>query len=39
VKTYKERQEAEDLAKKVPQVQQVINEIQINGGKPSPANS
>ncbi len=39
VKTYKERQEAEDLAKKVPQVQQVINDIQINGGKPSPSNS
>jgi hyperosmotically inducible periplasmic protein len=39
VKTYKERQEAEDLAKKIPQVQQVINELQINGGKPSPSNS
>lgn len=40
VKTYKEREEAEDLAKKVPQVQKVVNEIQIqNGSKPSPANS
>ncbi len=39
VKTYKLRQEAQDLANKVPDVQQVINEIQINGGKPSPSNS
>lgn len=40
VKTYKEREEAEDLAKKVPQVQKVVNEIQIqDGNKPSPANS
>ena len=39
VKTYKLRQEAEDLANKVPEVQHVVNEIQINGGKPSPANS
>jgi hyperosmotically inducible protein len=39
VKTYKERQEAEELAKKVPQVQHVVNEIEIKGGKPSPANS
>ena len=38
VKTYQERQEAEDLAKKVPQVEHVVNEIQIEGGKP-PANS
>lgn len=40
VKTYKEREEAEDLARKVPQVQKVVNEIQIqNGNKPSPDNS
>jgi hyperosmotically inducible protein len=39
VKTYKERQEAEELAKKIPQVQHVVNEIQIAGGKPSPADS
>lgn len=39
VKDYKERQEAEDLAKKVPQVQHVVNNIEIRGGKPSPANS
>jgi hyperosmotically inducible periplasmic protein len=39
VKTYKLRKEAEDLANKVPDVQQVINEIQINGVKPSPSNS
>jgi hyperosmotically inducible protein len=39
VKSYKERQEAEDLANKVPEVQHVVNEIQINGSKPSPANS
>jgi hyperosmotically inducible periplasmic protein len=39
VKTYKDRQEAEDLANKVPEVQHVVNQIQINGGKPSPANS
>jgi hyperosmotically inducible protein len=39
VKTYKERQEAEDLAKKLPRVEHVVNEIQINGGTPSPANS
>jgi len=38
VKTYKERQQAEDLAKKVPEVQHVVNEIQIEGAKPS-ANS
>lgn len=39
VQTYKARQEAEDLANKVPGVQHVVNEIQINGGKPSPSNS
>ena len=39
VKTYKLRQEAEDLANKVPEVQHVVNEIQIDEGKPSPSNS
>ena len=39
VRTAQERREAEDLAKKEPQVQHVVNEIQISGGKPSPANS
>ena len=39
VQTYKERQEAEDLANKLPEVQHVVNEIQINSGKPSPASS
>jgi osmotically-inducible protein OsmY len=39
VRTSKEREQAEDLAKKVPQVQHVINEIRIRPGKPSPANS
>lgn len=39
VKTYKERQQAEELAKKIPQVQHVVNEIQIKGSKTPPANS
>ena len=39
VRNYSLRKEAEDLANKVPEVQHVVNEIQINGGKPSPANS
>ncbi len=40
VKTYKLRQEAENLANKVPEVQHVVNEIQINSAiKPSPSNS
>jgi hyperosmotically inducible periplasmic protein len=39
VKTYKEREEAEDLAKKVPKVDHVVNEIQIKGAKTAPANS
>jgi len=39
VKTYKERQQAEDLAKKVPEVQRVVNEIRIKDSKPTPANS
>jgi hyperosmotically inducible periplasmic protein len=39
VKTAKERKEAEDLARKIPSVQRVINELQVSSGKPSPANS
>jgi hyperosmotically inducible periplasmic protein len=39
VRSTKERSQAEDLAKKIPQVQHVINEIQVKAGKPSPANS
>jgi osmotically-inducible protein OsmY len=39
VRNWKERTTAEDLAKKIPQVQHVVNELQIKGGKPSPANS
>ncbi len=39
VKTAQEKREAEDLAMKVPQVQHVVNEIQVHPGKPSPANS
>ena len=39
VKTYQQRQEAEDLARKIPQVENVVNEIQIDGDKPKPANS
>ena len=39
VNSYKERQQAEDLARKSPQVQHLVNEIQIKGGKPSPASS
>jgi len=39
VNNARERKEAEDLARKVPQVQHVIDEIQIRPGKPSPANS
>jgi len=39
VKNYQERQEAEELAKKIPEVQHVVNQIQIAGGRPSPANS
>jgi len=35
VKTAKQKKEAEDLAKKVPNVQQVVNEIEINSGKHS----
>ena len=39
VKTAKQKKEAEDLAKKVPNVQQVVNEIEIKPGKHSTANS
>jgi osmotically-inducible protein OsmY len=39
VRSAKERQQAEDLAKKVPQVQRVDNQLQVRPGKPSPANS
>ena len=39
VRSYTERQQAEDLAKKVPDVQHVVNQLQIQAGKPSPANS
>ncbi|HEY1579715.1 MAG TPA: BON domain-containing protein [Terracidiphilus sp.] len=39
VKTVQERKQAEDLAKKVPQVQHVVNQLQVQPGKPSPANS
>jgi osmotically-inducible protein OsmY len=39
VRTAQERQEAEDLAKQVPEVQHVDNQIRVKGGKPSPANS
>jgi hyperosmotically inducible protein len=39
VNTMRDRREAEDLAKKIPQVQHVVNEIQIKPGKLSPASS
>jgi hyperosmotically inducible periplasmic protein len=39
VRNTKERQQAEDLARKVPQVQHVVNQLQVHPGKPSPANS
>jgi hyperosmotically inducible periplasmic protein len=39
VKTYEERQQAEDLAKKVPEVEHVVNQIQIAGVKPAADNS
>jgi len=35
VKTAKQKKEAEDLAKKVPNVQQVVNEIEVNTSKHS----
>jgi hyperosmotically inducible protein len=39
VKTAKQKKEAEDLAKKVPNVQQVVNEIEINNNKHTSAAS
>jgi len=39
VKNYQERQEAEELAKKIPQVQHVVNEIAIRNSKAPGANS
>ena len=39
VKTAKQKKEAEDLAKKVPNVQQVVNEIEVKSGKHSTATS
>jgi len=39
VKTAKQKKEAEDIAKKVPNVQQVVNEIEVKPGKHSTANS
>jgi len=39
VKTAKQREEAEKLAKKVPNVQQVVNEIEVKPSKHSTANS
>jgi len=39
VRSSKERQQAEDLAKKVPQVEHVVNRLHVHPGKPSPANS
>jgi hyperosmotically inducible protein len=39
VKTLRQKQEAEKLAKQVPNVQQVVNEIEVKPGKHSTANS
>jgi hyperosmotically inducible protein len=39
VKTEQQKREAADLAKKVPNVQQVVNEIEVNPGKHAPASS
>lgn len=39
VKTAEQKKEAERLAKKVPNVQQVVNELEVKPGKHSPANS
>jgi hyperosmotically inducible protein len=39
VKTTKQKKEAEDIAKKVPNVQQVVNEIEVNPKKHSTATS
>lgn len=39
VKTAKQKKEAEDLAKQVPNVQQVVNELEVKPGKHSTATS
>lgn len=39
VKTAKQKKEAEDLAKKVPNVQQVVNELEVKPNKHSTTNS
>ena len=39
VKTAHQKEQAASLAKKVPNVQQVVNELEVNPGKHSPANS
>jgi hyperosmotically inducible periplasmic protein len=39
VKTEKQKKEAEDLAKKVPNVQQVVNELEVKPSKHSTSNS
>jgi hyperosmotically inducible protein len=39
VKTAKQKKEAEDLAKKIPNVQQVVNEIEVKPSKHSTTNS
>jgi len=39
VKTLAQKKEAESLAKQVPNVQQVVNELEVKPGKHSPANS
>jgi hyperosmotically inducible protein len=39
VKTARQKKEAEDLAKKVPNVQQVVNELEVKPGKHSTTNS
>jgi hyperosmotically inducible protein len=39
VKTLAQKHEAEGLAKRVPNVQQVVNELEVKPGKHSPANS
>jgi len=39
VKTTTQKKEAGDLAKKVPNVQQVVNEIEVKPGKHSTAHS
>jgi hyperosmotically inducible protein len=39
VKTARQKKEAEDLAKKVPNVQQVVNELEVKPGKHSTATS